>query len=69
MSEELRNEPHFFSGMLNRKLKKVFSLVCTHGNSNIAILILLSCEHNQREVNNLRHTLVQSAQKIWIVTT
>ena len=41
MSEEYQNEPRFFSrsGMLNRKLGEAFSLMCTFGNSNIAITI------------------------------
>ena len=36
-----KTQKHFFSpsGMLNRKLCEVFSLMCTHGNSNIAITI------------------------------
>ena len=32
------SSPH--SGMLNHKLSKIFSLVCTLGNSNIAITVL-----------------------------
>ena len=41
------------SGMLNRKLREIFSLVCTLGNLNIAITIrqcnlnLLLCENTQ----------------------
>ena len=34
------------SGMLNPELRKVFSLLCTLCNSNIAILNLLSCENS-----------------------